>query len=100
MELAELFQEQQIEGHELIFDEEAGGWLEIDEYGTPMGIWGWADDLEEWVFTPMPPPMGELPQTGQPTTPVVLLGTLGFSLIVTGAIINRNYKRRKTRMRT
>jgi hypothetical protein len=39
-----------------------GGFMVLDEDGTPLGEWHW--DAGEWVFTEYPTPLGEVPHTG------------------------------------
>jgi hypothetical protein len=40
-------------------------YIEIRDDGTPLGEWHYDDEQGEWVFDEYPPPLGDLPQTGE-----------------------------------
>jgi hypothetical protein len=42
-----------------------GTYIELDENGVPLGEWHYDDDAGEWVFDEYPPPLADLPQTGE-----------------------------------
>lgn len=66
------------------------GYIEIDEDGTPQGTWTWDDD--EWVFEEIPPPLGDVPVTGDDARPFVPAALLALSLA--GMIVSAKKRRR------
>ena len=50
-----------MESSSTIVETEDGGWLELDENGTPLGKWEW--DGTEWVFEEYEPPLSDMPMT-------------------------------------
>jgi pilin isopeptide linkage protein len=78
----------------------SGGYIELDEDGTPLGEWHYDDETGEWVFDAYPPPLSNLPQTGCNGIPAYtfpLLGAslfllLGASLFGAGAALRRRSK--------
>jgi hypothetical protein len=67
-------------------------WVDLDEDGTPLGIWRWDPELEQWIFEEFPP-LAELPQTGQLRWPVPALAALGILLFIIGFALNRRRAR-------
>ena len=70
-------------GNELIPGEN-GTWIELDEFGVPLGEWRWDDDEEVWIFEAFPPLAAfNMPKTGEtPLTHVLFL--LGAVIAGTG----------------
>jgi hypothetical protein len=69
-----------------------GTYVELDENGVPLGEWRYDDDAGEWVFDEYPPPLANLPQTGEAVFRAIssnlwaipLLSLLWFGLIWPG----------------
>ena len=70
------------EGNTLILGED-GSWIELDEFGVPLGEWVWDDDEEIWIFEAFPPLAAfEMPKTGETPLAHVLFV---FGIIMAGA---------------
>ena len=69
-----------------------GGYIEFDENGTPLGIWTWNEDTEEWIFDKYVP-LGGLPHTGDSLAPLVTLAL--SALLVSGLFIERYLRKKK-----
>lgn len=74
-------------GTTLVYTED-GGFIEIDDEGTPIGIWTYDEDNDTWIFDEIVP-LGGLPQTGIVNLfPIILVSILfGVSLILAGLLI-------------
>ena len=70
-----------------------GGWIEVDDQGTPLGEWRWDPIGESWIFDPYVP-LYSLPQTGLALRAPYVFALFGFSLLLTG-IITRRVKKHK-----
>ena len=70
---------------------EEGTFIELDDFGVPLGEWWWDDPPQEWVFDEYDTPLGEweeLPQTGDGSNAVeVLLLVGGLMLVGIGAAL-------------
>ena len=67
-------------------EQDGDGWLELDEFGVPLGRWSWDPDEEMWLFDPFPP-LGSLPQTGVWGARALLFFILGLILSGTGVFM-------------
>jgi LPXTG-motif cell wall-anchored protein len=56
------------------------GWLELDDFGVPLGRWSWDDEEEMWIFDEFPP-LSEMPQTGDNSNQDLYLIVFGLSLL-------------------
>ena len=65
-----------------------GAYIELDEFGAPLGEWNWDTATGMWQFSEYPPNT-ELPQTGRSGVPVYLLILAGCTLIGFGAILKQ-----------
>jgi hypothetical protein len=68
-------------------------WVELDIDGTPLGEWHWDEDLQDWIFVEYPPPLGNLPRTGDNSGEYHLLILLGA--VVVGIVIDWYFDERR-----
>jgi hypothetical protein len=73
-------------------------YVELDDDGTPLGIWRWDPETGTWIYEEFPP-LANLPQTGQLRWPVPALTALGALLFIIGFALNRRRARNERRMR-
>ena len=60
----------------------SGSYIELDEDGVPLGEWRWDEEMEEWIFDEYPPPLGNLPATGDYGS--FLLYRFGLAMLIIG----------------
>jgi hypothetical protein len=65
-----------------------GTYIELDEFGVPLGEWKWCDDEEMWIFEEFPP-LSEFPKTGVGNRQSLYLILICLSLAGTGVVIIR-----------
>ena len=81
-------------GNNLVAD--GDGWIEVDENNVPLGRWSYDPDEDVWLFDPITPLAGALPQTGVAGEQVHLLVLAGLYFTTAGVILQtRNRKRGK-----
>ena len=73
-----------VPGHSLVPD--GGGFIELDEDGTPLGRWDWDEDEDMWIFDGFPP-LGNLPQTRDGWGPANLCALLVVAALYTGSLL-------------
>ena len=63
---------------------------------VPLGKWYWDEVAEEWVFEEFPPPLGNIPQTGDSTVPTqYMFIILGICLCGLSSALQARKKLRK-----
>jgi len=72
-----------------------GIYVEFDANNVPLGEWVWDDDAGEWVFFEYPPPLANMPATGDYSYLVFILFAFGVSLLCVGLPIRYRQRAKK-----
>jgi hypothetical protein len=76
---------------------DGAGYLEIGDDGTPLGRWEWDPVEEEWIFDEFPPPLGNLPPTGEMTRVRQSSALLAFLLLGLSFALGKHMKKQRAK---